>query len=1031
MAASGVAEYHVFVDFPDLIKMPSVGTVTEQRGGIWYEGKLLEPPVLGASFGNGNGMQRAADFTLRIADGVGGNWRTAAQNGQMLGTRVLVTAVMRMRAPDGGATETLRMQECSVGGVTTNRTEVTLRCTDLEATKFDKLYPPRTWRASDFPQLLDADAGRPVAYPVGTALKIPCPQIVADSTRNEYFFGVCTGTPKYLPILAINTGTRRITISGNVTDLIDVGQAIYITGSTAADGRYTVSAVISLNVIDVAETIVASSGGTLRLMPHVRTLYRAGRVVDPSEYTIVHIAARGPLVNGDFATGDFTGWTVTTSGSGSASVVAENAVLTGSGIANSAAISQALPLTKDLWHAVSLDVSAASTIDVRVAGVGLDSARFLSPGGRRSALFRATASGISSVLANTGSANGSVTFDNVTLGDADLVVALFNRPQVDFQGNTYAMHADVRGVDSRNAATEVSRLLAELGLTVDSASISAAEAAASANRMSVDCDYGRGTQRTFRAIVEDHLFLLRGALTRNPVGQYGIRQDVSTATSATFDESLGDSIDVDSCSWDGRPTKVSLKYRPSSRDPGSLQETISRDVAGGTQGEESTRALPYVRDHETADRLLSYLAKRRAANGRCAATVYRWQFELCDVIQLTSPLNWGADGLGSMARTWMVRDVQRTPNANKLDLIEYSAAVYAYTASPTLPTDASALGYEPDYSQTPPAAPSALTITAAGVALAPDGTSDARVTARCTPPPANWSQIWFSAIHNVTGEVSLVQGTDIGGGQYGTTIGGLRAGNVYQLKAYAVNSFNLQGALQGTFNATAIGGGAAVTTFTAPGYATLPPNVASCTAAQGTGRIVQVNWPAVSLAADVLGDYRLERNLAGGGWSEVWRGRANGYTDRNFNQYGQSVQYRVRAADRWGNVSAAYATSSSFTMTSNIYGGNSLVSDIRNDTVDTVNRTGVSLMSVSIAGVGISGGFTFAHGMTKTPMASVVGISSPYAMVAIGQITGTDCTLNSVLIPSATQSASGTGAHTHNLANPLSGYTISATVAFW
>lgn len=1027
MAVFGQAEYHAFAVFAGLPKAEPIGTTTELRSGIWYNGRLLEAPTLGASFGSGTGMQRAADFTLRIADPAGGEYRTAAQDGSLLGTEVTVTLVMRVRNPDGTIAETVRSQRCTVGGLVTTRAEVQVQCTDLEATKFDKLYPDRTWRAVDWPQLLDADAGRPIAYPVGTALKIPCPQIIADPSRNEWMYGVCTGTPKLLSIVSVSSLLQRVTVSTDITDVIEPGQVVYLSGTSAADGRYVVDAIVSSTVFRVTSAIPASTGGSVRCMPHVRTVYRAGRVVDPSEYSIIHVAAMPSLTNGDFTSG-LAGWIVSSSGTGTATAAGGKATITANGAANYAYIQQTITptLSRDLNYLIALDVDAASTARVRISGDNVAVVKHVTGTGRRAALMSKIATGVTSVNLRPEDYIGSITIDNVAVGSTDLVVVVFSRPQVDFQGNTYALQADVRGVDSRNAASEVQRLLASLGLSTDASSIAAAAGVATANRMLVDCDYGRGGQRTVRAIVEDHLFLLRGALTRDANGYYGIRQDTAAAVVATLDESLGDSVDVDRSQWDGRPSKVSLKYRPSARDPGSLQETIDRAVAGGLLGEEPTRNLPYVRDHETADRLLSYLAARRAASGRCTATVYRQQFELSQVLSLTSPLNWGA-----AARNWMVRDVQRTPNANKLDLIEYDAAVYTYVPSATLPVDANPLGYEPDYSQTPPATPIWLSILSTGIALAPDGTSSARVSVRAMPPSINWSQIWFVAIHDVTGEVQLAQGSAIGGGYYGTTLGSLRAGNVYQLKAYAVNSVNVQGALQGTFDATAIGGSAAATTFTTPGYATLPPNVASCSAQQGTGRIVQVTWPAVSLSADVLGDYRLERNLAGGGWVEVWRGRATGYTDRDFSQYGQSVQYRVRASDRWGNVSAGYATSNSFSLSASIYGGSGSFGDITSGTVGTVNRTGVTLIGVTINGTGLSGGFSFAHGIGKVPMASVVGIDSVNAVVAVSSLSATNCSVNSMIFSNTTQAASGTGSHTHTLAAPLSGYVLGATVAFW
>lgn len=943
MAATGQAEYHVFAAFdaggkPDL---DPLGTVTELRDGIWYAGRLLDAPALGSAFGAGGGLQRASELTLRIADGPDGAYRTHATSVPMIGVVVAVTAVMRMREATGETSETTVSQRLTIVGVNLTATEVRLRCQDIEEAKLDTLYPPLTWRTDDWPQLRSDDAGQPICHPVGTALKLPCPQILANAEDSQYVFGVCTSDVTALLITSTNLSLKRVTVSSALTDLIEVGQVVYLAGTAISDGRYTVTAINSSTSFTVAETLFSGGvGGFVRLMPHVLTVYRDGRVVDPGEYQVIHIQARQPLMNGDFATNDLTGWTVNTGGTGSASAATGKAVLIAGGIFNAAQIDQAFAVTKDLWHSVALDVDAAGPAGVEVFGARTASSVDLVPGARRGALLRASSSGAGSLLLRPPDFTGTTVVDNVVLGEVNLVAVLFATPQVDFQGNFYPIEADVRGIASRNAAREVQRLLEAAGLIVDATSFAAAVSHADSNRMLVDCDYGRGGQRTIRAILDEHLFLLRGALARNAAGEYTIWQDLASAPVATFDESQGDSVEVDGVTWDSAPKSVAIRYRPGSRDPGSLQHTIRRDVPFGLLGEQPPRDMRYLRDHEAADRLLSYLADRTRFSARSKATIYRRQFDLSDVITLGSPLHWGSAKLD-----WIVRAVSRTPNANELELLEYAPAVYTYRPSATLPADSAALPYEPDYSETPPAAPSALTITDAAVALAPDGSSTAWVAVRCTPPSVNWTQVWFSAVHNVTGEILLGQGTDNGFGSLACTLSGLRAGNVYQLKAWAVNAFNVAGVIQATFNATAIGGGAAVSTFTTPGYATLPPNVSSISPAQGTGLMVQVAWPAVSLPIDVLGDYILERSVEFGAFGEVWRGRANGYTDRDFSQYGDHIRYRVKASNRWGSTSAGYATSGTLTLVRNIYGGTGDGADIRDGTVGTVNRTGVTTVS--------------------------------------------------------------------------------------
>lgn len=1017
MATANAVEYHAFVAFDPALSLPPIGTIDEYRAGTWYAARLKKPAELNASFGSDASLPRSSDVPLDIADGPTGTYRTAAIGGAMNGTLVVVTLVMRETPPGGAPVEITRTQTLTITGSRLTRSGITLTLSDIEEKKLDALYPPLVWSATDWPQLSDGDAGKPICYPVGTALKLPCPQIVSDDANAQYWFGVCTGTPRLLTIASVNSGAKQITITGaTLTGLVQVGQVVNIVSSSVADGRYTVAAINSTTVFTVVETLPASTGGSVRLMPHVLTVYRNGRVVDPSEYLVYHVYGAAQIVNGDFSTGTLSNWVVTQTGTGAATVSSGMAVLSATNSWNTCSITQNVTVPAGLVIAAGIDVDASSTAQLNLRLYSLAPM----PVGRRTVHMRMSTSSAASPL-RCGVLNeaGTVRLDNVRTNTTDLVALVFTRPQIDFQGSAYRIEADVLGFDSRNAADEVSRLLTAAGVTPDTTSITSARGVANTNAMTVDCDYGRAGQRTIRAILDDHLFLLRGCLYRNDSGNYVVVQDVAGASILSGDESLGDSLQVDSAEWPSKPTSVSVRYRPGSTDPGALQNTIERTVVGGSQGDETPRDLPYVRDHVAADRLLCYRALRAQYNATCKATIYRLQLDLGQVITLGSPNTWGAT-----ARLWSVRDIDRAPCSNDLTLLEYNNAVYTYTASPTLPSDAAATAYQPDYSQTPPAAPTALSIQAGAVALATDGTSTTWVRVRCTPPAVNWSQIWFVITHNVTGEIILGRGTDIGGGIFETTLTGLRPGNVYQLGAYAVNAFNLQGAIVSTFNAAAIGGGAAVTTFTAPGYATLPPNVASCTAQQGTGLIVQVSWPAVSMSSDILGDYILERKINSGAFAQVFKGRATSYTDRDFFSYGYgvAVQYRVRASDKWGNLSAAYATSSAFTLSASIYGGNGTNADIRNGTVDTVNRTNVSTIAVGFSTPTPDQSIGITHSLGRVPLVTYDMSGKVSGWVGIGNVTSTSvgATINQHYpfgpgpLTSTNNSVAG-DPHTHNI----------------
>ena len=534
--------------------------------------------------------------------------------------------------------------------------------------------------------------------------------------------------------------------------------------------------------------------------------------------------------------------------------------------------------------------------------------------------------------------------------------------------------------------------------------------------MLVDCDHGRGEQRRIRAIVEDLLFIARATLYRASSGSYAIAQD-TTATLAASRNEAADAIDVSSLKQAARPSSVGLRYRPSTRDPSQLQHTIRRDVTGGTTGEAAPRDVRYLRDHEAADRLLCYLALREQYNRRLSATEYAVDRRLAQRVAITSA------PLGLNAAEWTVQSATRIPGGVSWEAVEYVAAVHTYTPG-DLPPDA-VTGYTPDYSNTPPAAPTSLTITAGAAALGTAGELRAYIDVSAAPPAVNWSAIWFYAEHNTTGEIpALIRGS-VAGGVASATLTGLRPGEVYQLHAYAINEFDQLGVVQSSFNATAIGGGNPVTTFTAPGYATLPPNVGSCNASQGSALMVQVRWSIVNTAA--LLEYVLERSANGGAYAEVWRGRGLSYIDRDV-FYASNYTYRVKARDTYGNLSASWATSGGVLVSANIAGG--AAGDITSNTVASSNRTAASSASSggSLTGIDTT---AVAHGLGKVPLATVTASGGATLLASATGVDASTVTVAVMRPATGTSAEDGSGGlHSHSPTYGLPvGYTV--TVLFW
>lgn len=599
----------------------------------------------------------------------------------------------------------------------------------------------------------------------------------------------------------------------------------------------------------------------------------------------------------------------------------------------------------------------------------------------------------------------------------------FTAEQRDFSGAEYRLYADI-STAVFTAPQIIRQLLTDAGVTVDAASFTACETWAASNALFIDCDFGAWGQRTTRAILEDLLYVSRAALDRRDDGSYAIVYDGPATGWSDYDEDAGDPVELLSLTEPSAPAKVGIRYRPSPRDPsGALQFSILRDVPGGTQGDERPRECRYVRRHEVADKTAWYYAQRAAHAQRLRLRVYRTVHSLGDTLRITSAA-WGLS-----QSQWRVRRVTRIVGGVELECERYSDDLVTYVPGP-LPGDPGA-DYTPDYSNTPPAAPTSLRITAGATALAGDGATTARVTVDALPPAVNWDRLMFSAVHNVTGEIpGILRGESIGGGRHGIVLTGLRPGEVYKLLCWAENAFNVQGVVQGTFNATAIGGGASTTTFTAPGYATLPPDVPSISAAQGSARLLQVSWAAVTTAN--LREYVLERQVASGAWSEVWRGQARAYTDRAVS-YGQTYTYRVRARDTWGNLSAGYTTTSPISLTTGtIYGGGS-GNDIGANTVATGNRTAVTTITknYTIAPTGYETTVILPHSLGRSPLA--LGTSSQHPM-SVSFVSDLEIRLRifwqsqRAQAPDiTTASANGPGAHTHSISArsyPLDGADI-------
>lgn len=913
------------------------------------------------------------------------------------GVTALVEVDEIVEAADGTTSTSTRAQYLTLTSISMTRQRLSLSFTDVEDQRFGMLYPTQKYSTADWPQLRADDAGWCIPVAVGTALKFRCPQLVAVANTSRWWFGLCELIESRHTINGGSAGTGStavVTVSGDVSDRVAAGGIVYIAGSNNGnDGRYSVAAV-AYSAPNTSITLVGNLpnetgfNGTLVLVPSPLAVYRNDIVipasaaaaftadVSPGSYSVWHTGAALAVGDGGFdvALGAWSGggtqtatngsWTASRSGTGNVSIASSQCTIT-IAAASTASIAQTLAAgEKGRVYVLRFTVAGSNPVSV---SWGTWMAATKCEAGRTHQLIACSDGTAQSLSFSVHSSvvSGSAVIDAVSIQAPGLALLRFDGEQTDFPGRPYVIQADVLGAGSRNVATEIHRLLQAAGLSLSAASKATAEAYATTHRMLVDAGYGRdGKALKLRTILDDLSFIARGGIARNASapGEYVLIQDKDSASTGTLNFELGDHLAETDVSTEDRPASVAIAYRPSPRDPGQMQHTIPRNVTGGAGVAEEPRSLPYLRDHEAADRLLCYLALRRQYNRKVTTQTRGLAAAAGTVVTLVDE-----DLLPTGGQDFFVEAPTIRQGFLEITAVEHAAAIHTYTAG-TLPTDA-VMGYEPDYSATPPSAPTALKIVSYASVVA-GSTTTISINVQAQPPATNRERMVFAAVHNVTGEIWRAERV-IESDQSPTaaTIAGLRPGEVYQLLAYCVNRFGVDGSTVSTFDASGVGGGTSVTTFTAPGTAAQPGNVSSCSAVQGMGRLVRVYWSAVTNAAS----YVLERKVGAGAFAEVWAGNATGYEDIDV-AIGTSYQYRVKARNAAGTPSASYATSGLVTPISTVTGGPG--GDIGSDTIETSNRTatsGVSFTYTTLDGLAMQSADgvitrSIAHSLGKLPV---------------------------------------------------------------
>lgn len=455
------------------------------------------------------------------------------------------------------------------------------------------------------------------------------------------------------------------------------------------------------------------------------------------------------------------------------------------------------------------------------------------------------------------------------------------------------------GANPRNVSREIERIMQHIGLTIDPTSLTDSIAESATNEARLDVVYTR--QRTAKAIIEDYLLFARANLEKREDGNYNIVHDKLTPGFTSYDETVGEKIQFNGYSRAERPSKIIVQYGTNPRNRNEFYHTIERVVMGGTGGNPIPYQLPFCETWENVDRFLSYQAKREEYNRLASADIYSEQRMLGDRVQIT-PIH-------GPAIDWMIRGIERDVDANSLTLQEYNDAVYTYIAG-TQPADPSA-AYQPDYSSTPPAAPTGLMITGSGAEPDSTGTVWSWVDVDCTAPNENWSYIRFVARDDGNNTIQ----SEISEGiierrarsiMQSARISNLRPNQAHTIFCFAVNENNIQG-IPSTNLA-----------HTSATDSTIPTDPSWIQVTQITGSTVGLRWnPSFD---DDLSHYELQRELNNSGtWSNVDRQtKKTTHTDGvTVGSYGNVIKYRIRAVDHSGN-SSNWIESLSVTLNPNI-----------------------------------------------------------------------------------------------------------------
>jgi hypothetical protein len=413
--------------------------------------------------------------------------------------------------------------------------------------------------------------------------------------------------------------------------------------------------------------------------------------------------------------------------------------------------------------------------------------------------------------------SGGLTFRNVyrsgrLMGLSDYIAAyflgcwvvLFQTAQVDNNGNTLRIHADVESTEFANNPSKAKQFLLNdatygLGRPVNAASF--ATAAADYVTLGYAIDGGLGERRPAGEIISD--LSLHGAyLDKNDNNEYIDQVDMAALhTTAPVQTGEGDGtfnncvvLPGNTLTLANRVRKLTVRatqYRGfnSSADERYLI-TSSRSRAGA--GKEEIVKLPFVGNLTVADKECDYLSKVLfALDDQVKIEVN----DLLDAMQLNLNLlvKLNVPSMFIAAKTYCIRGVVAEGESFAYELGGYDANAYTYVVGTDIKPDP-LLYVTADFSQTPPLTCTGLSVVSTQVltSSAPGQAPQALFRVTAVPPAENITDMIFRLILPSIGlpvAEAVVPAAPGGGAQQGVLIGVV--GVTYAIQVLARNVDNL------------------------------------------------------------------------------------------------------------------------------------------------------------------------------------------------------------------------------------------------